>query len=233
MQKLQETFPERRDELVKLLGINLEWRMFCLSDGQRRRVQLMLCLLRPFGLLLLDEVTTSLDVCVRQDLLVYLLKEVAEAKAVGRPCSIIYATHIFDGLDDWATHLVHLNDTGKCAFVGKTTDCGYYQELSRVSDGAAHPDLKGGRMLALAEKWLRSELTLRRQQRIGEEPEFRTKEELMESKVDPTSRQGGYASGRGIPMEVLLRGQGQMAISKGGDKISNLRGNKGKMLAHS
>ncbi|CAB9512783.1 Uncharacterized ABC transporter ATP-binding protein C20G4.01 (Partial), partial [Seminavis robusta] len=72
MEKLQQSYPERRDELVELLGIDLNWRMHQLSDGQRRRVQIMMGLLRPFRILLLDEVTTSLDVCVRQDLLRWL-----------------------------------------------------------------------------------------------------------------------------------------------------------------
>ena len=89
------------------------------SDGQRRRVQIFLGLLRPFRILLLDEVTVSLDVVVRVDLLEYLKKE-----SIERECmlflnllfdyckaysmylgTILYATHIFDGLEDWPTHL--------------------------------------------------------------------------------------------------------------------------------
>lgn len=58
MTSLQMKYKPRRDELVELLGINLEWRMHELSDGQRRRVQIMLQLLRPVQILLLDEITT-------------------------------------------------------------------------------------------------------------------------------------------------------------------------------
>ena len=39
MQKLQEEYPQRRDELLELLGVDLKWRMHQVSDGQRRRVQ--------------------------------------------------------------------------------------------------------------------------------------------------------------------------------------------------
>jgi CCR4-NOT complex subunit CAF16 len=39
MQKLQEEYPARRDELLHLLGVDLKWRMHQVSDGQRRRVQ--------------------------------------------------------------------------------------------------------------------------------------------------------------------------------------------------
>jgi CCR4-NOT complex subunit CAF16 len=60
MTKLQSEYPERRDELIEVLGIDLNWRMHRVSDGQRRRVQIFLGLIRPFKLLLLDEVTVSL-----------------------------------------------------------------------------------------------------------------------------------------------------------------------------
>jgi CCR4-NOT complex subunit CAF16 len=51
--------------------------------------------------LLLDEITVDLDVLARSNLLTYLKKECEE-----RGATIIYATHIFDGLDDWPTHIV-------------------------------------------------------------------------------------------------------------------------------
>ena len=56
MSKLQSAHPERRAELLELLGIDPNWRMNRVSDGQRRRVQLFLGLVRPFDILLLDEV---------------------------------------------------------------------------------------------------------------------------------------------------------------------------------
>jgi CCR4-NOT complex subunit CAF16 len=130
MQKLQEEYPARRDELLDLLGVDLKWRMHQVSDGQRRRVQVQSCeiiveltckhlltvmlhnqiflgLIRPFKILLLDEVTVSLDVVVRQDLLRYLRRESEQ-----RGATILYATHIFDGLDDWPTHLHYLCNKG-------------------------------------------------------------------------------------------------------------------------
>lgn len=48
--------PARRERLIKLLDINLQWRMHQVSDGQRRRVQICMGLLKPFQVLLLDEV---------------------------------------------------------------------------------------------------------------------------------------------------------------------------------
>ena len=40
--------PMRRDELIELLDIDLRWRLNVVSDGQRRRVQICMGLLRPY-----------------------------------------------------------------------------------------------------------------------------------------------------------------------------------------
>jgi CCR4-NOT complex subunit CAF16 len=97
--------PVRRDRLIDLLGVDLDWHMHAVSDGQRRRVQLLMGLMWPRRLLLLDEVTTDLDLLARQDLLAFLREE-----SGARGATILYATHIFDSLDDWATHVVYLVD---------------------------------------------------------------------------------------------------------------------------
>merc|ERR1719284_1288167 len=114
MSNLQAEYPERRDELIDILGIDMNWRMHQVSDGQRRRVQLFLGLVRPFEILMLDEVTTALDVVVRQDLLRWLQKECDT-----RGATIVYATHIFDGLDEWPTHIHYLHCEGSTRWQGK------------------------------------------------------------------------------------------------------------------
>ena len=179
MEKLQNSYPDRRDVLLEMLGIDLDWRMHQLSDGQRRRVQLFLGLVRPFRILLLDEVTTSLDVCVRQDLLRWLVRESDE-----RGATIVYATHIFDGLDDWATHLYYLNDSGQCGWQGKMEDLEVYQKLKAEN----HPC----KMLAIAEHWLRQELEEKRRNHKKEKELGRPQNEP--DLLDRT--QGGYSSGR-------------------------------------
>lgn len=94
---------ERRDKLLDILDVNLQWRMHAISDGERRRVQLTMGLMEPWDLLLLDEVTVDLDVQVRADLLSFLTEETKT-----RGATIIYATHIFDGLQNFPTHVVHM-----------------------------------------------------------------------------------------------------------------------------
>jgi ABC-type molybdenum transport system ATPase subunit/photorepair protein PhrA len=49
---------ERRDQLLDLLDIDLDWHMHNISDGERRRVQLCMGLMAPWDVLLLDEVRT-------------------------------------------------------------------------------------------------------------------------------------------------------------------------------
>lgn len=49
---------ERRDRLLDILDIDLDWHMHKLSDGERRRVQLCMGLMAPWDVLLLDEVSS-------------------------------------------------------------------------------------------------------------------------------------------------------------------------------
>jgi CCR4-NOT complex subunit CAF16 len=82
MKQLQEEYPQRRDELIRLLGIDVNWRLHQVSDGQRRRVQIFLGLIRPFRILLIDDVAVSLDVVARLDLLRWLKLESEQKGAI-------------------------------------------------------------------------------------------------------------------------------------------------------
>lgn len=97
-------YPERRDELVSILDVDRSWRMHAVSDGERRRVQLAMGLLRPWTVLLLDEITVDLDLLSRSNFLAFLKRETDT-----RPCTVVYATHILDNLAHWPTHLVHMH----------------------------------------------------------------------------------------------------------------------------
>jgi CCR4-NOT complex subunit CAF16 len=99
-----DAYPARRDELVGVLDIDVEWRMHAVSDGERRRVQLAMGLIRPWTVLLLDEITVDLDVLSRAEFLGWLKHETEV-----RECTIVYATHILDNLAGWPTHLVHMH----------------------------------------------------------------------------------------------------------------------------
>merc|ERR1719181_1307409 len=91
----------RVQELIDIMQINLSWRINAISDGQRRRVQLLECLAEQKQVYVLDEITTDLDLFAREGLLDFLRRETEEKGA-----TIFYATHIFDALADWATHVL-------------------------------------------------------------------------------------------------------------------------------
>ena len=133
----------RIEMLMQVLEIEMGWRIHKLSDGQRRRVQLTLGLARKSELLLLDEVTTDLDVVARQNLLQFLKEESEE-----RGTTLIYATHIFDGLEDWATDLVYLTD-------GKIQLASPLEHLSQLNALRQHK--VPAPLFRLVEVWLREE----------------------------------------------------------------------------
>lgn len=129
--------------LREALGVDLGWRLHRLSDGQRRRVHVLLTLLRPGQVLLLDEMTTDLDVVARADLLGFLRRETET-----RGTAILYATHILDGLEEWATHLLYLA-RGHVRHAGPLPDAPGLRALRAA--GGASP------LARLIERWMRSE----------------------------------------------------------------------------
>jgi CCR4-NOT complex subunit CAF16 len=134
LDRRQDVDAARRDRLIDVLGVDTEWHMHAVSDGQRRRVQLLLGLLRPREVLLLDEITTDLDLVARFDLLAFLRDESEQ-----RGTTILYATHIFDALDEWATSIMYIV-AGK---IVKRCPIGDLDEL------------KGTSLVHLVERWLR------------------------------------------------------------------------------
>jgi CCR4-NOT complex subunit CAF16 len=131
----------RMATLVDVLGVDRDWHMHAVSDGQRRRVQLLLGLLRPRQVLLLDEITTDLDLVARADLLAFL-----HAESVGpQRTTIVYATHIFDLLDEWATDLVYLV-AGEVRLAARIADIPELAELRRTQTSP---------LVHLVEGWLR------------------------------------------------------------------------------
>ncbi|PWA40045.1 non-intrinsic ABC protein 9 [Artemisia annua] len=122
--------PQRRAELIKVLDVDLSWRMHKVSDGQRRRVQICMGLLKEFKVLLLDEITVDLDVLARADLLTFLKKECEV-----RGATIIYATHIFDGLENWPSHIVYVAN-GKLQLASTMEDV---RKMSNLSLMVSYP----------------------------------------------------------------------------------------------
>lgn len=95
----------RCKNLVGILRVDLDWRINELSDGQRRRCQLLEILSVPRSVYLMDEITSDLDLVIRENILAFLRGE-----CENRGATIVYCTHIFDHLEGWATHLLHLSE---------------------------------------------------------------------------------------------------------------------------
>jgi len=62
----------------------------------------------------MDEVTISLDALVRWNILTWIKQD-----CIVRGALCIYATHIFDGMDEWCTDLIYLNKKGVIKYNGK------------------------------------------------------------------------------------------------------------------
>jgi len=156
----------RRDRLIEVLDIDPSWRMHLVSDGQRRRVQIAMGLLKPFKVLLLDEITVDLDVLGRADLMEFLKEECRDQGA-----TVIYATHIFDGLEAWPSHLMYV--------AGGTLRV--FEQADRI------PELASGQLLALVERWLRQE----KAERVASKSE--TEKKNLEYAGDRGTETGGIA----------------------------------------
>jgi CCR4-NOT complex subunit CAF16 len=153
-----DAYPARRDELVAMLDIDTNWRMHAVSDGERRRVQLAMGLVRPWTVLLLDEITVDLDVYSRSQFLNWLKHETEI-----RECTIVYATHILDNLAGWPSYLVHMH-------LGTVKEWNQTEKMLASADGTS---ATGNSQLGeLVLGWLKNDLEERgprSQAKIGSE----------------------------------------------------------------
>lgn len=93
----------RRDALARALHIPMKAQLNKMSSGQKRRVQLLHGLMTSKSVILMDECSTDIDVAERVTLMDYVAKECEK----GACC--IYATHILDGVESWATRIVMMD----------------------------------------------------------------------------------------------------------------------------
>jgi len=121
----------RVQELIDIMQINTAWRINSISDGQRRRCQLLDSLAEEKRVYILDEITTDLDLFAREGLLRFLRHE-TDVKGA----TVFYATHIFDSLADWATHMLYFSK-GQIAKCCQMKDLKEYHDL--VAQGTRVP----------------------------------------------------------------------------------------------
>ncbi len=145
-----------------------------LSDGQRQGVQIAAALMKDFEVLLMDETTVECDVLVRKHLLSYL-KSRSEA-------TILYATHVFDGMSSWPTHIMHVGARGSVT-LQVLEECADYQQLRGKWDPSRDSPLS-----ALVESWLEKDhlerLEMRKEARLL--PPVQT----LEAKINASGKVG-------------------------------------------
>jgi len=178
----QQVDTNRLANLLHILDINPTWRMHMVSDGQRRRVQILMALVKPFEVLLLDEVTVDLDVVARADLLDFLKMETET-----RGATILYATHIFDGLDEWCSHLAYMT----CGEVARYGAMEEFEDLQTLMQGdSACP------LLDVVEAWLREERVVLKAQREEKALKDNNKETDLKLSKKPKNSNDPFARNR-------------------------------------
>ena len=91
-------------------GIDLDAQLDALSEGELRKLHIMLTLLRPVQLLLIDECTRDVDMLSRHAFIRHLRDMAGESAAAALPTTVLYATHILDDVVEWPTHILHVKD---------------------------------------------------------------------------------------------------------------------------
>lgn len=106
VRQMLELKTARAEHLRSLLAVRMDWDVRHISAGEQKRVQLLLHLLDDKPIVLLDEATADLDVDQRHSLLQFLYEESTQ-----RGVTVVYSTHIFGGLEGWASAIVLLDRT--------------------------------------------------------------------------------------------------------------------------
>ena len=99
-----DAFQERAKRLMALLHVEENWRTGLCSSGQKTRLQLVLQLAPRADVRIMDELTRDLDALARHRVLAFLKRDAA---------TCLYATHVFQGLDGWATDVLRVR-RGSC-----------------------------------------------------------------------------------------------------------------------
>merc|ERR1719265_38846 len=118
----------RTRHLADVLQTDFNWMINEVSDGQRRRCQLLEILSKPRPVYLMDEITSDLDLYAREGILAFL-----RAECDIRGATIFYCTHIFDHLEGWATQLLHMSK-GEVVRQCDMSEVAEYNELLASGD---------------------------------------------------------------------------------------------------
>ena len=153
---------DRGRRLAELLGVDAGWQVYALSEGQRRRLHLVIKLMPLYEVALLDEATTDLDIVARRNLLLFLRHDSAARRA-----TVVYCTHIFDGLEGWASHLAlvegarlaRLDNCLSIPALSHAFAAGRQRPLSSPPAKHSKPDPAASSMYEVVRAWLKKGAT--------------------------------------------------------------------------
>lgn len=114
-QMVPQPMTHRAYEISQLLNVDMTWDVRHVSAGECKRVQLLLHLQVERPLVVLDEATADLDVDQRHELLRFLYEE-----SITKGVTVVYTTHIFEGLRSWPSHILVLDSTTKGVYSSRT-----------------------------------------------------------------------------------------------------------------
>jgi len=166
--------------LSEVLQVNLDWKINTCSDGMRRRCQLLEILATPRPVYLMDEITSDLDIFAREGILSFL-----KAESEQRGCTVFYCTHIFDHLEGWASHMLHMSK----GTVVRACSMNEVEEYSKLcSDGSLTP------LYSLIRSWIYSEYD----KDMGAQPWRQVDEKaLMDGRIPALGLAGPYMTTSG------------------------------------
>lgn len=116
----------RRQSIANALHLSLSRFVDHMSSGERRRVQLLHGLLPEASLFLLDECSTDIDVVERKTVLEWVREEVNKRRG-----ACVYATHVLDGVDEWATHVALMREGELVEYLPLSA---FFQQYSQIED---------------------------------------------------------------------------------------------------
>merc|ERR1712046_257526 len=106
-----------------------------------------------------------------------------------RGVTIVYATHIFDGMDRWPTHVAYLT-AGRLSFFGPIAE--FHKHMPK-SDPSVYQPYFASKLMTILAQWIRRD----RQENLDK---LREHEALQMKFKAPDGSAGGFAPGRSALM---------------------------------
>ena len=121
-----DSLQDRVETFLRAFSLHRETSLDALSDGEMRKLQILMHIVQPFDVLLVDECTHDVDVVGRRAFLDALSRATSGLLFDSSTKStVLYATHILDDMQQWATHVLHVDDGRVVLYEAQDIPCIY------------------------------------------------------------------------------------------------------------